>query len=71
MQLTTLSSPPQAYYVVLRPIIDKFEVTFETSETSWAQIINAQKAIPSKNLLDGVDDPLQPTIIILCGSETY
>ena len=122
-----LSSPPQAYYVVLRPIIDKFEVIlliwdkwdrlgtnykcpksyafkepswcswrpfpahhnhitcfwdlsktssmslcpYETGETSWAQIVNAQKALPSKNFNDAVDNPFQPTIITLCGSETY
>ena len=125
MQLTTLSSPPQAYYVV--PFIDKFEVIlliwdkwdrlgtnykcpksyafkepsgcswrpfpadhnhimwfwdlsktnsmslcpFETGETSWAQIVNAQKAMPSKNLHDAVDDLFQPTPTKLCGFETY
>ena len=127
MQLKTLSSPPHAYYVVLRPILDKFEVIllirdqwdqlgtnskcpksfafkepssyswrpfpaqhnhimwfwdlsktnskslcpFKTGETSWAQIVNAQKAMPSKNLHDALDDPFQPTITILCGFETY
>jgi len=45
--------------------------SFETSETSWAQIVNAQKALPSKNLNDAVDNPFQPTITTLCGSETY
>ena len=44
---------------------------YETSETSWVQIVNAQKAMPSKNLHDAVDDPFQPTSSILCGSEAY
>ena len=44
---------------------------YETSETSWVQIVNAQKAMPSKNLHDAVDDSFQPTPSILCGSETY
>ena len=72
MQLTTLSSPPQAYYV-LRPIKDKFDVSLPIWDRSIQLGTNCKcpKTMPSKNLHDAVDNFFQPTITMLCGSETY